>query len=1524
MKHNYTLLRSFSIIIFLFPIVVFSTNYPFSKWIKNLSEGDQPMGWEEFNPEIKVKGNNIHALWFTLDKTISSYGDHVINYRRSTDNGNSWHQVQEITRVQRWSDLDSDKRENRLLVSDNYVHIFYIKKNDEGKEALFQKTSKDYGQTFSDEVQLFTEPSYWGIDDLRVSGDGPKINIIFRRDCSGCGGIPTIKFFHSDDYGETFIEREVPDTYKGYHLRSWDIKTQGSSIYFITLKPIGPYYNYDYELYLIQSYDDGLTFSDVLLSEPSKDGIHHVFYGMDSDWGYLDKISIDGNRVGVAWFALDAEDKYSIYAAVSDDNGRTFTKINKVASDIRSIFTGHESIVINGENVFVSFLTSDSRVHYCMSQDGGSTYSEVAEFTEPTNGRYPTMWGPTIKKDPVSDGAYIIGTGPVVGKVGPSESKPSTYFLGNMSLATRKSVLEIDQEGNLHLLYVGGSAFLGTGGFSDWDIFYRKLEMNPITDSEEDHVLHLDNVPNKNDGSGAEEFDNMTVPWSESLHFKDAMTIEFWVKPEQLQESRLLSQFAKSSNNAWNPRALQIWTDRYNPSQIVCGIMTESGPYVLNKTNALTKDYWTHLALTYDKNSVEDNYRLYVNGQKVASTMASGELITDIAPWVLGATDDNFTKQGFIGDYDELRFWSKALSQQEIQSRIYGPLVGNEEGLAAYYNFDAISDHGQITDQSGNSNHGYLMYQETLVPSTIEEVNVTFDYFQQGTEVYFTQLNSVCDSSVWNFGDDAQSGLANPQHIYPGPGVYNVTLHAFCGEMSASISRAVTIEGIDRVYPKIGGNKGTATIRIYGGGFNESSLVVLKNGTREDIEAMEVNFVEPDLLLATFDLFDRSIGEYELEVRNGSNSIIADRSFEVEEGEEPEAWANITGPQNVLLNKWTEFSINYGNETNQDAYLVPFKLHIKGVDIETVDLDFIDIQFDLFPWLDNPPDNWIKNLLPYVPVEEESIEPHYVYPMIIPHIPSGVKDQIRLRIRTKDEVSVRLETSVTGPLTYTVPRFEGDTAVWKGLKCFIQLSGKILTDAVFSEADEALQCLKDIYATASGDFDVYQPNRKGKVYSDISNLSLLLANCGVAGAKVVGKAAFISNPVYLLLKNVSNLNTMFGYYNDLLGCIDHLIPGAKNGIIYAVLTSFDPNEKYGPSGKGGNNHIYPPEFMNYRISFENKSDATAPAQQVFIYDTLDVSMLDTASISFASAGFGDTIIYVNPEAKTLAADIDLRPDKDIIVRITGALDNNGTVKWEFTTLDPETMQLTDDALGGFLPPNVNAPEGEGFVSFNIGLKQPIVDGDQVTNEATIVFDYNEPIYTDPFVNVFDLRAPTSSIVADKTTYADTLAELQIEGADGGSGIDYYFIYVSKDEGAFEFYKIVDTSAFSFIGELEHEYQMFSVAVDHAGNVEEDPAIADVNFRLSVGTEDFGISSQDIHVFPIPAKDHINLNLDNITEGHYSISVSDLYGKKIKSIYTGHINKDHFSVKTDLNLVPGVYLITIRNGIGYASKKLIVQ
>jgi hypothetical protein len=280
--------------------------------------------------------------------------------------------------------------------------------------------------------------------------------------------------------------------------------------------------------------------------------------------------------------------------------------------------------------------------------------------------------------------------------------------------------------------------------------------------------------------------------------------------------------------------------------------------------------------------------------------------------------------------------------------------------------------------------------------------------------------------------------------------------------------------------------------------------------------------------------------------------------------------------------------------------------------------------------------------------------------------------------------------------------------------------------------------------------------------------------------------------------------------------------------------SWDPNDIVGPMGYGSERWIRRDHTtLPYTIRFENEPDAAAPAREVYITHSLDES-LDWTTFAFGDVGFGDYTLAVPPGRQTFFARLDLQSELEMYVDVTGDFDLvTGTASWYFMSIDPDTFDLIADPTGGFLPPNLSSPEGEGFVNFTVRARNTAVTGEPIVAQASIIFDANEPIETAEYVNTLDAEPPTSSVNALPAAVPPTFT-ISWSGDDGaGSGVAYYNVYVAVGDGPFVRWlsRTAATSA-SFTGEAGQTYSFYSVATDNVGWRQPTPAAAQTSTTVS--------------------------------------------------------------------------------------------
>ncbi len=105
-------------------------------------------------------------------------------------------------------------------------------------------------------------------------------------------------------------------------------------------------------------------------------------------------------------------------------------------------------------------------------------------------------------------------------------------------------------------------------------------------------------------------------------------------------------------------------------------------------------DQWYHSAATYDGTTI----KLFINGCLVDSKAATGNIASSGNPTYIGNGDDCVCEQ-LYGDIDEVRIWSRARTEAELQQlelELTNPAA--QVGLEAYYKFN-----NSLVNSQGNS-----------------------------------------------------------------------------------------------------------------------------------------------------------------------------------------------------------------------------------------------------------------------------------------------------------------------------------------------------------------------------------------------------------------------------------------------------------------------------------------------------------------------------------------------------------------------------------------------------------------------------------------------------------------------------------------------------------------------------------------------------------------------------------------------------------------------------------------------------
>ena len=169
----------------------------------------------------------------------------------------------------------------------------------------------------------------------------------------------------------------------------------------------------------------------------------------------------------------------------------------------------------------------------------------------------------------------------------------------------------------------------------------------------------------------------------------------------------------------------------------------------------VTPGVWYQLAAVYDNG----NITIYADGVNIG-TMTQGSPILGLSNDVaLGARTGGV--KSVNGVLDEVRIWSIARTQAEIQSTRTTPLNGNEAGLVGYWAMEDGTGSTTVTDVTGNGNDGTLTNMDPATdwveghafpPTVVNDYNGTGDasdtYPVGATTVTWTATDAAGNQST--------------------------------------------------------------------------------------------------------------------------------------------------------------------------------------------------------------------------------------------------------------------------------------------------------------------------------------------------------------------------------------------------------------------------------------------------------------------------------------------------------------------------------------------------------------------------------------------------------------------------------------------------------------------------------------------------------------------------------------------------------------------------------------------------------
>ncbi len=575
------------------------------------------------------------------------------------------------------------------------------------------------------------------------------------------------------------------------------------------------------------------------------------------------------------------------------------------------------------------------------------------------------------------------------------------------------------------------------------------------------------------------------------------------------------------------------------------------------------------------------------------------------------------------------------------------------------------------------------------------------------------------------------------------------------------------------------GNGGNSTITFQGNGFNSLLDAYLVNAQNDTIRPLNIGHESNSTTTVTFNFNGVNLGMYDVVFQFVNEVIQIQNAIQVEEATPFTFDASVTFANRFLRTTSNKYVFQVHNNSNMTAYNVPLLVHVYTPDAESltrVDIGGFDVKSDLIRLLGSHYSDSLD-----IVIEQKRLTSGDLFDFLEEPNTEYVPDAPYLHYTI---ISPDLRPNTTETFTISV---QSTNTVSVYMWCPEEWENEVTTRNL---SKPNLRCDMDS-----------ENRRKCKANKDLEDN---------------GQDPFYTNI------DCDNLPP------PPPGCPPP--PGGPS----VPVNSLDPNDIHGYLSESGS-HYMRQEIQNvqYEIEFENDTTlATAAAHTIIVRDTLDATKFDLNSLAARSVTIGDKRLELNGE-QTFARTLDMRPELYVIAQIEQDYDpTTGIVEWTIQSLDPMTMEPTDDPNQGVLPVNYYG-NGVGFIDYSINVKQAFADGTSISNRAGIIFDQNDVIMTPTWTNTVDAVKPTSYI-EEVTTMADSLNFVFVS-QDNRSGVWYHSLYY-RNVSTEQEWQVRKAQIFedSFVLHLEDllttEYLV--IAVDSAGNREDKDMVAEYIYTAS--------------------------------------------------------------------------------------------
>jgi hypothetical protein len=673
-----------------------------SDYVQNLTQtATHNEQWEDLENQLAVSGSSVHVAWRAYTVGSNNITTNRIYYARSLDHGATfgpWVLLEERTEsgyIQGSQWLAVDGLDVHLItLAEGYADA----SGNHGQRLQYHR-STDGGATFEPPVLLgstLVDESFGGAL-LGANAGRVSVAVTFLKQSHN----PLIKFLRSADRGTNFAVTVLPPLAPGLV----QLTQSGSQVCLLWQDIYSSGFWGDGAAQVACSTDGGTNFTVNSLETPPVPLVGNLH--ADSP-----RLALAGTNV-ITVFIFENTNTTPTHAELhlrrSTDAGVTFgPPVNLTQSldpDVDLPGDGQYDVAIDGTNVCVVFATQVNDLYRIRSTDGGASFLPPVLVADRWFNQSIAMqpMQPRLAQDPAARSRMHLLWGGMWHRTtadgGATWSPPANLMLQYSGwLLQPTPQVTVDNQGALHW---NASGSLQDPDYYDQDVLYRRFSLGALPPATQNFgaqfgQLHEDRV----------RFDNLQIPAGAALQLSNAFAVECWVRLSANTNYPYPEFVVKTLSAVMTSYDIfRLYVNGDNPSNrwfAATMYFGGAGDYTAqNSAFRLQSDRWYHLAATFDATADTNNLKLYVNGELQGSANVTGSLPTSPVPWVVSRFLD--------GAVDDLRFWNRALTAQEIRDRFTGPLAGNEPGLAAYYTFDDT-----WAESTGNGLPAVPMYRESF------------------------------------------------------------------------------------------------------------------------------------------------------------------------------------------------------------------------------------------------------------------------------------------------------------------------------------------------------------------------------------------------------------------------------------------------------------------------------------------------------------------------------------------------------------------------------------------------------------------------------------------------------------------------------------------------------------------------------------------------------------------------------------------------------------------------------------------